>query len=63
MISEMHSLCHIACAPKTYQILSPLLFEQSLHFSLLIDRIFLFTCIIYHHNTVSVYAGARCLLP
>ena len=40
MISEMPSLCHIACASKAYQILSPLLFQQSLYFSLSIHRIF-----------------------
>ena len=39
MISEMPSLCHIACASKAYKILSPLLFQQSLYFSL-IHRIF-----------------------
>ena len=32
MISEMPSLCHIPCASKTYQILSPLPFQQSLFF-------------------------------
>ena len=42
MISEMPSLCHIACASKTYQILSPLLFQQSLYFFLLIHRFFIY---------------------
>ena len=30
MISEIPSLCHIACTSKAHQILSPLLFQQSL---------------------------------
>ena len=29
MICEMPTLCHIPCASKTYQILSPLLFQES----------------------------------
>ena len=49
MISGMPSLSHIACASKAYQILSPLLFEQSLYLSLLICSIYLslsfFTCL------------------
>ena len=40
MIFEMPSLRHITCASKPYQILSPLLFQQSLYFSYLIHRIF-----------------------
>ena len=40
MISGMLSLCCISCASKTYPILSPVLFQQSLHISLLIHRIF-----------------------
>ena len=39
MISKMLSQC-ICCASETYQILSPVLFQQSLYFPLLIHRIF-----------------------
>ena len=43
MICEMPTLCHISCASKTYQILSPLLFQQSQYFFLLIHRIFIYS--------------------
>ena len=36
----MPSLCHIACASKADQILSPLLFQLSLYFSYLTHRFF-----------------------
>ena len=62
VLTEMLSPC-IFYISETYQILSPVLFQQSLYFPLLIHRIFLFTCLFSFFTCFAVLEDGALLRP
>ena len=55
MVFETPFLCHIACISKTYQILSSLLFQQSLYFFLSVHRIFIYLSLSLYYMLCSIF--------
>ena len=63
MILRCYPNVAICYTSETYQILSPVLFQQSLYFPLLIYRIFLFTCLCSFFTCFAVLEESRSFAP